>query len=122
VLDEQLRRRGLRENGDTESLRLLSEKPAERGDRDDDVAVVPHRRRRRDAHCRAPGHEVYGLSRDFTVGRNVRQREPALEELPERPRVDDRAGEEMRAGLLALLDHGDGDFAEPFLHLGILLE
>ena len=73
VLDEQLRRGRLREDGDAERLRLLREEAAELGDRDDDVAVVPHRRRRRDADRRAPRQDVHGLARHLAVRREVRQ-------------------------------------------------
>ena len=45
VLDEELRRGGLGQDDDAERLRLLGQEAAELGDRDDEVAVVPHRRR-----------------------------------------------------------------------------
>ena len=50
VLDEQLRRRGLRQHHRAEPLGPLGERAPELRERDDDVALVPHRRRRRDAH------------------------------------------------------------------------
>ena len=51
-----------------------------------------------------------------------RARQPALEEAAQRARVDDRAGEQMRAGALALLDDRDGNVAEPLGGLRRLLE
>ena len=122
VLDEQLRRGRLGEHRHAERLGLLGEEAAERGDREDDVAVIAHRGRRRNADGRAAGHEIHGLAGNLAIGRNVRHREPALEEPAERSRVDDRAREEMRAGLLALLEHGHRNLAEALAHLGVLLE
>ena len=63
VLDEQLRRGGLRQHGDAERLRLLAEEATELRDGEDHVPVVPHRRRRRDAERRAAREDVDGLAR-----------------------------------------------------------
>ena len=49
-------------------------------------------------------------------------RQPVAEEPPQRARVDDGAGEQVRARALALLDHGDRHVAEPLGRLGRLLE
>src|SRR5205814_3554238 len=46
----------------------------------------------------------------------------AGEEAAERPRVDDSAREEVRPGLLTLLDHGDRHVAEPLGDRGRALE
>jgi hypothetical protein len=53
VLDEEPGRRRLREDDRPGSLGLLRQEPPQLGDRDDQVAVIPHRRRRRDPE-RAP--------------------------------------------------------------------
>src|SRR4029078_11164608 len=116
------RRRSLGQDDGTHGLGLLREEAAELGHREDDVAVVPHRRRRRDPECRTARQHVYGLARYLAVGRKVGGSQAPLEELAQRRRIDDRAGEEMRARLLPLLEHGDGDVAEALADLGVLLE
>ena len=63
VLDEELRRRRLGENDGAQRLGLLGEEAPELGDGDDEVPVVPHRRRRRDAQRRAARQDVDGLAR-----------------------------------------------------------
>jgi len=47
---------------------------------------------------------------------------PVPEEPAKGPRVHDRSGEKVRSGLLALLEHGDGNIAEPFPDLRRVLE
>ena len=122
VLDEQLRRGGLREDDRAQRLRLLGEEAPQLGDGEDEVAVIPHRRRRGDAERRAPGQDVDRLAGHLAVGREVGGLEPPAEELAQRRRVHHRAGEEVRAGLLALLEHGDRNVAEPLAHVRMLLE
>jgi hypothetical protein len=84
--------------------------------------VVPHRGRRRDAERRVPRQQVDGLVVHLAVVRDVLQRQAIFEEAPERRRIDDGAGEEMRARLLALLDDGHRHVAEALGRLGRLLE
>ena len=97
VLDEELRRRRLREDDHAERLGLLGEEAAELGDGEDQVPVVPHRRRRRDAERRAPREHVDGLARHLAVRREVGRLEPPAEELAKRRGIHHRAGEEVRA-------------------------
>ena len=122
VLDEELRRGRLRKDDRAERLGLLGEEAPELGDGDDEVPVVPHRRRRRDPERGAPGQHVDGLARHLAVRREVGRLEPPAEELAQRRRVHHRAGEEMRARLLALLEHCDRHVAEPLAHVRVLLE
>src|SRR5262249_36891358 len=48
--------------------------------------------------------------------------EATAKELAERGRVDDRPGEEVRSGLLALFEHGYRNVAETLTHLRVLVE
>ena len=100
VGDEQLLRVGLRQQRGAAGLGLLGEEAAELRDRDDPVAVVAHRRRRRDPERGALRQQVDRLAVDLAVARHVLHRQAAPEEATERARVDDRAGEEVRAGPL----------------------
>ena len=122
VVEQQLVAGRLGQDHRAAGLRLLAEEAAELGDRDDPVAVVHHRRRRRDAERRALREQVDGLAVHLPVGRHLLDRHPPREELADRARVHHRAREEVRPGLLALLEHGDGDVAELLLHLRVLLE
>ena len=112
VRDEQLLRGGLGQDRRAGRLRLLGEEPAELGDRDDPVAVVHHRRRRRNPERGALREQVDGLAVDLAVVRHLLHRQPAGEEPAERARVHHGAREEVRARLLALLEHGDRHVAE----------
>ena len=122
VGDEELLRIGLRQHRRSERLGLLGEEAAELRDGDDVVAVVAHRRRRRDPQRRPLREQVDGLAGHHAVVRHVLDRQPVAEETAERTRVDDGAGEEMRAGRLALLDDRDGHLAEALGDLGRLLQ
>ena len=70
---------------------------------------------------RASEH-VDGFAGDVAVRRQVRCRQAAAEELSQSARIDDGAREEMRAGLLPLLEHGDGNVTQAFSDVGVLLE
>ena len=123
VRDEQLLGVRLRQDRGAGGLGLLAEEAAELRDRDDHVSVVAHRRRRRHAVCRPLRQDVDRLAVHVAVARKLLELlGPSLEEAPQRPGVDDRAGEEMRAGLLALLDDRDRDVAEPLGGLRRLFE
>ena len=122
VRDEELLRRGLGEDHRAALFRALGEEAAELGEREDPVAVVPHRRRRRDRQRRPAREDVDGLAGDRAVRGQLVHAEALSEQPAQRPRVDDRAREEMRAGLLALLEHGDRHLAKPLGHLRVLLE
>src|SRR5262249_52791054 len=98
-------------------LGLLGEPAAELRERRDVVAVVEHRRRSRDPQSGLGGKEVDGLVRDAAVERQVPGRDPVLEEALQRARVDDRAREQVRPGLLALLEHRHRYLAEPLRQL-----
>ncbi len=72
--------------------------------------------------ARALRQQVDALALDLAVVRHVVDRQPVAEQPAQRARVDDRAGEQVRAGLLALLDDRDRHVAEPLGGLGRLLE
>ena len=122
VRDEELLGRGLRQDHRAALFRLLGEEAAELGEREDPVAVIPHRRRRRDRQRSAAGEDVDRLTRDLAVRREVLHPEARAEEAAQRSRVHDRAGEQVRTGLLALLEHGDRNVAELLRQLRVLLE
>ena len=122
VLDEELRRRRLGKNDRAERLGLLGEEAPELGHRDDEVPVVAHRRRRRDPERRAARQDVHRFAGHLAVRREVGRLEPPAEELAQRRRVQHRAGQQVRARLLALLEHRDGNVAEPLADVRMLLE
>ena len=105
---------GLGQDRRARLLGLLGEPAAELRERGDVVAVVLHRRRRRDPQraLRASGSRRASCV-DLAVERHVLDPLAAAEEPAQRARVDDGAGEQVRAGLLALLEHGDRHLAEP---------
>ncbi len=70
----------------------------------------------------AAREDVDGLAVHRAVRRHVLDAVAVLEETAQRARVDDRAGEQVRAGLLALLDDRDRHVAEPLGDVGMLLE
>ena len=59
---------------------------------------------------------------DRTVEGHLVDPLPPLEQTPQRTWIHDRAGEEVRPRLLPLLEHGNGDFAQPLADLRRLLE
>ncbi len=123
VLDEQPVGRGLRQHERAAGLRLLREIAGHLRDRDDPVAVVAERRRRRNAEGTLSCEEVDALAGNLSVGRHsVELLRAALEQPPDRPGVHDGAREKMRAGLLALVDERDRDVAELLGHRGVVLE
>ena len=58
----------------------------------------------------------------WPVAGDLLEREAPLEQPPQRARVDDGAGEQVRARLLALLQHRHRHVAEPLAHVRPLLE
>src|SRR2546421_436500 len=94
------------------SLTLCGQPAAELRQRGDAVAVVLHRRRRRDSDSAVAGQEVDRLLLDRAVEGKLVEPLAVREEPLQRARVDDRAREEVRARLPALLDHGDRHLAE----------
>ena len=113
VGDEQLLARGLGQDRRAAFLRLLRQPAAELRQGGHEVAVVPHRRRRRDPQRVLPRQVVDRLVRDMAVERHLRDALALSEQLLQGGRVDDRAREQMRTGLRALVDHGDRNLAEP---------
>ena len=122
VGDEQPRRRGLRQDHRAALLGLLGEPAPELRQRGHVVAVVLHRRRRRDPHRVRAGQEVDALVLDRPVERHVRDPRAVAEEPPQPARVHDRAGEQVGAGRAALLEHRDRHLAEPLGDVRVLLE
>ena len=122
AVDEQLLGRGLRQDRHTERLRLLGEEAPEPRERRDVVAVVDHRRRSRNPNRAALRQEEHRLAVHLarrTAARRCRLRSPKSR--CSAARVDDRAGEQVRAGRLALLEHRDRYLAEPLGRLRVLL-
>jgi hypothetical protein len=76
-------------------LGLFGEEAAELGEREDPVAVVAHRRRRRDRQRRVASEDVDRLPVNGAVRREVLHPEAVAEETAQRPGVHDGAGEEM---------------------------
>ncbi len=122
VLDEELLGDGFREDRHAGLLGLLREPAGELRDRRDVVAVVLHRRRRRDSHRRRLAQEVDALRVDLAVEGHVLDPLLVSEEPAQAARVDDSPGELVGAGLLALLEHCDRDFAEPLCQVRPLLD
>src|SRR4029450_13732351 len=77
------------------------------------IAVVLHRRRRRNAQRLVPRQVVDGLAADLALERHARDPLLFAEERAQRARIYDGAGEEVRADLLALVEHREGHVAEP---------
>ena len=105
VLDEQLRGGGLGEDVGAGLLGLLGQPARQLGDRDDVVAVVAERRRRRLERQGPVGaqHPVDRVLVDLAVGRPVLGLEVG-EELLQARRAHHRAREVVGAADLALLD------------------
>ena len=122
VVDEELLPRRLGKDHRAARLRLLGEEAPELRHGHDPVAVVHHRRRRRDAERRALREEVHRLAVHRPVGGHVLDRHPSREQLADRARVHHGAGEEVRARLLSLLEHRDRNVAELLGEAGMLLE
>ena len=122
VRSEQLHGGRLGQDHRAALLRLLREPASEPRQRRDDVALVLHRRRRRDAQRTLRRQEVDRLVLDRPVERHLVDALASLEEPAQRARVDDRAREQVRAGLLALLQHRDRHLAEPLAQLGRVLQ
>ena len=117
VADEQGMARGLGQDRRAALLRPLGEPAAELRQRGDVVAAVLHRRRRRDPQRALRRQEVDRLVLDPPVERQLVRAIAAVEQAPQRARVDHRAREQVRPRLLALLQHGDGNVAEPLREL-----
>src|SRR3954447_8581494 len=122
VRREQLHRGRLGEDHPAGPLRLSRKPAAELRQRRDVVPLVLHRRRRGDAHRSLRREEVHRLVLDRPVEGHLVEPLAAFEKPPQRARVDDRARQQVRAGLLALLEHGDGHVAEPFADRGCVLQ
>ena len=122
VEDQRLHGRGFAQDRDAETLGALRQPASDLTDRGDEVPVVPHRRRKERRLDRTLlGEQVQRLARNGTAEGQVTVGD-VREELAERDRVDDGARDQVRARVLPLLDHGDGDVAEPLLHLRGALE
>jgi len=119
LVDEELLAVGLGQHVGAELLGLLGHPAPQLAHRDHPVAVVLHLRRGGDSHLGALGHEVDGLAGDLAVVRDVARRH-AREELLDDVRAHDRAREQVRAGRLALLGHGERHLAELLGKGGVL--
>ena len=113
---------GLGQDRRADLLGLLAEPAAELRERDDHVAVVAHRRRRRDPERVRAREHVDRLAVNLAEARELVGLRAAAEEAAQPTRVDHRAGQEVRARLLSLLQHGERHLAEPLGHLRRLLE
>ena len=122
VVDEQLRSGGLGQDRRADLLGLVTEPAAELGERHDHVAVVAHRRRRRNAEGVRARKDVDRLAVNLAEARELVGLRASAEEATEPARVDDRAGQEVGSRLLSLLQHGERHLAEPLGHLRRLLE
>ena len=123
VLDQQLRRRRLGEDVDAGFFGFVGEEAAQFGDRHRVGALfaeVGRRRLQRDRRLR--GEEVGGVLGHLLVDRRPIARVHVREEAGHRRGVDVGAGEQVRAGDFALLDHRDRDFAELLGQLRLVLE
>ena len=119
--DQKLARRRLGDERGAALIRALGEPGADLRDGGDVVPVVPHRRRSREPRRPLGGQVIEALALHPRAERHVLAVHPG-EELPESPRVHDRAGEEVRAGRLPLLDDRHGDLPEPVAGGRALLE
>ena len=121
VLDQQLRGRRLGEDVGAGLLGLLGQPARQLGDRDDVVAVVAERRRRRLERQGPVGaqHPVDRVLGDLAVGRPVLGLEIG-EELLQARRAHHRAREVVGAADLALLDHRHRHLAEALHQLRLV--
>src|SRR5712691_1698432 len=117
VRDEELLRRRLRQEHHAGFLCLLGEPAAQSRQRGDVIALVLHRRRRGNAQRVVLRQEIDRLVLDGPVKRHLVDPLASLEQAAQRTRVDDGAGEEMRADLLALLQHRNRNLAQPLADL-----
>ena len=117
VADQQGVARGLGQDRGPALLRALGEPAPELRERGHVVAAVLHRRRGRDPHVALRRQEVDRLVLDAPVEGQVARVVAPVEELAQRARVDDRAREQVRARLPALLEHRDRHLAEPLCQL-----
>jgi hypothetical protein len=92
---QQLLRGRLREDHRAALLRTLAEPPAELRQRKDQVAVVAHRRRRRNAQRLPLREDVHRLGVHRAVRRQILDPVAILEQAAERPGVDHRAGKQV---------------------------
>jgi hypothetical protein len=98
--------RETREHIDSELFRLGAQNRNQLSQRDDEVAVIGHLRRSGQAIAFAAGHEQEFVARrrDTDGGCVIT---PARQELIERPRLHDRAGQGMRTETRRLLEDAD---------------
>ena len=122
AVDEQPGGRRLREDRHAERLGLVAEPAAELRQRRDVVAVIDHRRRRRNAQRTLLRQEQHRLAVHLAVERQLVDALAPLEQPLQPARVDHRAREQVRAGRLSLLEHRDRHLAEPLRQLGLLLD
>ena len=122
LFDEEVDRRGLGQEHRALGLGAFGEPATELREGDDDVAVVAHRRRRRDRQAAVAGEDVHLLLVDRAVRGHAVEAAVALEQPLQRTGADHRAGQEVRAGLLALLDDRERHVAESLGDVGVLLE
>jgi len=122
VRDEQLLRGRLGQDHRPTFLGALAEPAAELREREDDVAVIAHRGRRRDPERRSTRQHVDGFAVHLAVARHVLDAVAVAKEPAERARIDDGARQQVRAGLLALLDDGNRHLTQLVCDLWMLLE
>src|ERR671935_97213 len=102
----------LRQDRRSGLLGLFREPATEFRERGDVVPVVAHCRRGRDAHGLPRSEEVDRLVLDPPVERHLLAAHAALEQPPQRTRVDDGARQQVRPRLLPLLQHRHRHLAE----------
>src|SRR5207302_4180322 len=103
-------------------LCLLDEPPTELRKRRDEIPFVLHRRRRRQSQRTFRGEHVDRLVRNRSEERQLLDSRTSLEQAAQRTRILDRAREQMRSGLLALLEHRYRNLAEALADLRRILE
>ena len=97
LLGQQPQRRRLGLDEHAQLLGLLAHPSRQARQGEDPVALVVERRRRRQPLGATARHEVHALARHRPVGRQLLERR-LREQLTQRARVHDRAGELVRAG------------------------
>ena len=109
---QQLLRVGLGQHHHAHLLGPLGEVPAQLAQGEDEVALVVEGRRRGDPHLPALAHDVDRLLAHLAVAAGERSDLLARQQVAERGRVDDGAGQQVRADHPALVEHGDRRVAE----------
>src|SRR5579871_3711452 len=121
VAHEQLLGRGLREDHGAALLGQPGQPPPDARQRHDEVAAVAHGRRRRDRDGPPGRQHVDRLARDRAVGRQVREGR-VTEKVPQRPRDEHGARQQVRPGLTAFVEDGERRLAQRLCEVGAAVE